>query len=145
MKNSSYCTLHRRLTKKKSITYTACAGWLNFFFLGAGGSGIPYFSLLSAALSRYFSYSKEKQHLNVKSSHIKGGKKRVAGDLMLSWTSVSFLSNSSNSASVILDLRRTSRFFYKKASHNIITWTNKNYFSILERNLRFNFILILYF
>lgn len=39
----------------------AGVGWLNFFFLGAGGSGMPYFSLLSAALSLYFSYSPEKK------------------------------------------------------------------------------------
>jgi len=41
---------------KNYIAYMVGAGWLNFFFLGAGGSGMPYFSLLSAALSLYFSY-----------------------------------------------------------------------------------------
>lgn len=39
------------------LTYTAGVGWVNFFFLGAGGSGMPYFSLLSAALSLYFIWS----------------------------------------------------------------------------------------
>lgn len=35
--------------------YTTGAGCaVNFFFLGAGGSGMPYFSLLSAARSLYF-------------------------------------------------------------------------------------------
>lgn len=43
-------------------------GWLNFFFLGTGGSGMPYFSLLSAALSLYFICSPEewKTFLNFK-------------------------------------------------------------------------------
>ena len=41
---------------EKMAYMTGGAGWLNFFFLGAGGSGMPYFSLLSAARSLYFSY-----------------------------------------------------------------------------------------
>ena len=45
------------------VTYIdAGAGWLNFFFLGAGGSGMPYFSLLSAARSLYFIYLPNEEH-----------------------------------------------------------------------------------
>lgn len=44
-------------------SYTTCAGWLYFFFLGAGGSGMPYFSLLSAALSLYFNYWPESKNI----------------------------------------------------------------------------------
>lgn len=44
------------------VAYTTGAGWLNFFFLATGGSGMPYFSLLSAALSLYFSYKNKKEN-----------------------------------------------------------------------------------
>lgn len=44
--------------------YMAGAGWLNFFFLGTGGSGMPYFSLLSAALSLYFIYRNIEKETN---------------------------------------------------------------------------------
>lgn len=44
---------------------------------------------------------------------------QLKNNLMLRWTSDSFLSNSSSSASLILDLRITSRFFYEK-------WERKN-------------------
>lgn len=44
--------------------YIAGTGWLNFFFLGTGGSGMPYFSLLSAALSLYFIYRNIEKETN---------------------------------------------------------------------------------
>lgn len=49
-------------SEKEQATHITVVGWLNFFFLGAGGSGMPYFSLLSAARSLYFIYSSEEKH-----------------------------------------------------------------------------------
>lgn len=110
-----FCKARHTNMSRGMLAYTAGVGWVNFFFLGAGGSGMPYFSLLSAALSLYFIWSPDR----------KGGGERktqqianvdffffAAVNIARGHTSVSFLSNSSSSASLILDLRWISRFFY---------------------------------
>lgn len=76
---------------------------------------MPYFSLLSAALSLYFIFTSEENEKRFFFSmflHIT--QFYQSNDVMLGCTSVSFLSNSSNSASLILDRLRTSRFFWNK-------------------------------
>lgn len=91
---------------RRMLAYTAGVGWVNFFFLGAGGSGMPYFSLLSAALSLYFIWSPDRKGKEKKNQQIANVDFFFAAvNIARGHTSVSFLSNSSSSASLILDLR----------------------------------------